>query len=405
MKHLLIRLSSVCEFAHARMCVARRYWALCLGLFAFFGVCPLATLAAPALRTVSNEHFDVVGLDQRSLSYVSELSAYAVQIAERYLKREGLAFPQPILISLRPEAHADFEGDSRIQLADRGSVRLDIRWEDSMTLERSCQLICEALLVQYAVYNHGFDAASRLRAWPVSALSRDVYLTLRPANFIALLNETRGSEVPALTAVLEPLKAGAAADGADLKFGYWLLQAMKSGSLPRNVVSGLFQQAVAGLDVEEALSSVVQAPDPTAELVPAQTWWELQMAALLGREHEVIESMDISNGWLAALARFEAPLTLESEEVALNLRSLWMHRAQPEVQVLVRARYEILRLRMARINPAYYNPARSLGVLFENLLNDVASHTYLHSLAIYLSDWEDARDMQKRIENLFDGVE
>ena len=66
----------------------------------------------------------------------------------------------------------------------------------------------------------------------------------------------------------------------------------------------------------------------------------------------------------------------------------------------MQARYEILRLRMARINPAYYNPAHSLGVLFESILNDESAHKYLHSLTIYLSDWVDAKEMQDSLENI-----
>ncbi|MFT5837457.1 MAG: hypothetical protein ACI9ZV_000962 [Candidatus Azotimanducaceae bacterium] len=371
-----------------------------VSLLALWGVCLCGLTAAPALRSASNEHFEVIGFDLRSVSYINELSLFTVQIAERYLKREGLAYPTPILISLRPEEHVDFEGDYRIRLAEPGSVQLDIRWEDSMTLERSCQLISEALLAQYAVYNHGFEAASRLRAWPVVALSRDVYFTLRPANFIELLNRTRKSELPSLTVVLEPSQADAAHE--EVTFGYWLLQAMKSGALERSAVSGLFEQAVAGIDIEEALTSALQPSGSTAELLPGQTWWVAQMDALLSREHEVIESMDISRGWLAALAHFDRPLTLESEEVTLNFRSLWKYRAQPEVQTWVQARYEILRLRMTRINPAYFNPARSLGVIYEGILSDVAAHKHLHSMAIYLSDWEDAKEMQKQVGHIFE---
>ncbi len=397
MKHLEIRLSVVCGFARARLKGVSRF---CV-VFFLFVACATHAPAAPALRIASNEYFEVVGLDLRSVSYVNELSRFTVEIAERYLDREGLAFPTPILISLRPDEHADFEGDSRLRLAERGSVQLDVRWEDSMTLERSCQVICEALLVQYAVYNYGFEAVSRLRAWPVSALSHDVYFSLRPSNLIELLNRSRENEVPLLTAVLESSQADMGAAGAGSAFGYWLLQAMKGSSLPRITVRRLFQQAVAGIDVEEALASAVQAPEPTAELVSGQTWWQGQMDALLGQEYEVIESMDISHGWLVNLARFDTPLMLESEAVTLNLRSLWMHRAQPEVREMVQARYEILRLRMARINPAYYNSARSLGVLYEGILKDASSHKYLHSLVIYLSDWEDAKDLQEKIEIIF----
>ena len=89
-------------------------------------------------------------------------------------------------------------------------------------------------------------------------------------------------------------------------------------------------------------------------------------------------------------------------ELNLDLRAIWTHRAKPEVQELVRARYEILRLRMTRINPAYYNSALYLGALFEGILNGESSHKYLHSLTIYLSEWVDAKEMQESLENILD---
>jgi len=355
--------------------------------------------AEPALRSMRGEHFEVIGFDLRSVSYVNELSIFTLQIAERYLAREGMAYPTPILISLRPGKHADFEGDYRIRLAQRGAVQLDLRWEDSLTLERTCRAISEALIVQYAVYNHGIEAPQHLRAWPVTALGIEVYFGLRPAKFIQLLNRTRENEVPLLPIVVEALQSDA--EDAPTS-GYWLLQAMKSGSMERPVLRSLFQQAIAGIDIEEALTAAVQPNAPTAEPLPGQAWWAGQLDSLLSREYDVIEPMDVSRGWLAALARFNGPLTLESGEVELNLRSLWTHRAEPEVQQLVQARYDLLRLRMARINFAYFNPARSLGVLFEVILSDAPSHKYLHALVIYLSDWEDAKEMQQAIETIFD---
>ena len=74
----------------------------------------------------------------------------------------------------------------------------------------------------------------------------------------------------------------------------------------------------------------------------------------------------------------------------------------PKVQELVQARYEILRLRMTRVNPAYYNSALSLGELFEGILNDESSYKYLHSLTMYLSEWVDAKEMQDSLENILD---
>ncbi|MDQ8195737.1 hypothetical protein QEH59_14995 [Coraliomargarita sp. SDUM461004] len=344
-----------------------------------------------------NNHFEVIGMDLRSISYVNELSAYAVQIAQRYLDREGLAFPRTILISLRPEGSVDFEGDYRIQVAERSSVLLDLRWESSMTLEVACRAITEALLLQYALYNYGKEAAFNLRTWAVAALAGEVYYALRPAQFVELLQRSRAN--PDL--LLSPLLESALRErdsSIEETSAYWIISAMKSSRLERPVIRSLFQQALAGINIETALTAAVQPLAPTAEPVSGQAWFSAQLEQLLGQEHDVIEAMNVSRDWLSALVRLEAPLVLESGEVTLNLRTLWKYRAEPQVQEFIQARYEILRLRMSRINPAYFNPARSLGVLFEGILSDAPSYKYLHSLTIYLSDWEDAKEMQEEIE-------
>ena len=374
--------------------------------FLFLTLCTsgaFAWQATPGLRSMGNEHFDVIGLHSRSVSNVNELSALSIKIAERYLPPEGLAFPANILISLRPKDHVDFKGDCRISLAERGSVQVDLRWEDSITLERTCYAISEALLVQYAIYNYGTEASNLLRSWTISALANDIYLTLRPAVFADLLKTAQEMETPELTEVLEASRSGLAVPNAA---GYWLLQAMKSGNLERPVLRSLFQQAIAGIDIEGALTAAIGSRRPAAELLPLQTWWVQELSLMFDQEYEVVETMGVSREWLAKLGRFNTPHILELQgakvELNLDLRAIWTHRAKPEVQELVRARYEILRLRMTRINPAYYNSALYLGALFEDILDDESSHKYLHSLAIYLSEWVDAKEMQESLENILD---
>jgi hypothetical protein len=352
---------------------------------------------------MGNEHFDVIGLHSRSVSHVNELSALSIQIAERYLPPEGLAFPANILISLRPKDHVDFKGDCRISLAERGSVQVDLRWEDSITLERTCYAISEALLVQYAIYNYGTEASNLLRSWTISALANDIYLTLRPAVFADLLKTAQETEATELTGILEPTRSGLAVPTAA---GYWLLQTMKSGTLERPVLISLFQQAIAGIDIEEALTAAIVPKQSTNELLTVETWWVQELNLIFDQNYEVLETMGVSREWLAALGHFSTPLIIDPQgvrkELNLDLRAIWTHRERPEIQELVRARYEILRLQMTRINPAYYNAALSLGVLFEDILSDESSHKYLHSLTTYLSEWLDAQEMQESLENILD---
>ena len=380
--------------------IVRRLVLLLLTLFASSA---FAQQSVSGLRSLSNDHFDVIGMHMRSVSYVNELSAFIVQIAERYLPREGLTFPSNILISLRPGEHVDFVGDYRIRFAERGSIQVDLRWEDSMTLERSCYAISEALLVQYAIYYYGTKAPNKIRSWTIDALANDVYISLRSAEFADLLKVAQEMDVPQLTEILEPSRSTFAVPSAG---GYWLLQIMKSGTLERPVSRSLFQQAIAGIDIEGALTAAIESRRPAAELLPLQTWWVQQLSLMFDQEYEVVETMGVSRDWLSKLGRFDIPLILglqpANEELKLDLRAIWTHRAIPKVQELVQARYEILRLRMARVNPAYYNSALSLGKLFEGILNDESSHKYIHSLTMYLSEWVDAKEMQDSLENILD---
>ena len=372
-------------------------------LLTLFSNGAFAQQSVPGLRLISNNHFDVVGFHLRSVYHVSELSALSIQIAERYLPSGGLDFPTNILISLRPDEYVDFKGDYRIHLAERGSVQVDLRWEDSMTLERSCYAISEALLVQYAIYNYGTEASNLLRSWTIDALANDIYLTLRPAVFTDLLKAAQETEVPNLAEILESSRSGLAVPNAA---GYWLLQTIKSGTFERPDLRSLFQQAIAGIDIEETLTAAIESRRSAAELLPLQTWWLQELSLIFDQEYEVVETMEVSRGWLATLGRFNTPHIVELQgakvELNLDLRAIWTHRAKPEVQELVRARYEILRLRMTRINPAYYNSALYLGALFEGILNGESSHKYLHSLTIYLSEWVDAKEMQESLENILD---
>lgn len=345
------------------------------------------------LRTLRNPYFETVGLDLRSVNYINDLTAIAVEISQRYLESEGLAYPMPILVNLRPEEHFDFEGDHQISLGPRGSVQLDLRWEEPLSLERTCYLLTDALLVQYAIFNYGPGAEANLPLWPISGLSTEVYLRLRPSAFMDRAALAKSMPLPSSAEVLfaSPENPKAAS------FGFWMLQALKGSSADRATVKKLFQLSLTGTDITEALTASVQWQVPTEEPISIEDWWETQMQKILSREYEVVESMETTRQWLHALADFSQPIKVGEEELKLNLRSLWKHRDTEEIRELVGARYEILKLRLVRANPAYYNPAQSLGTLYEVLLQEDSAYRYVHALTIYLSDWEDAKDMQAEL--------
>ena len=282
---------------------ALRCWLLVAALF--------IGIAAPVhgqtgLRNLRNPHFETVGLDLRSVNYINELSTLVVEISQRYLDREGLVYPLPILINLRPKEHFDFEGDHLISFGPRGSVQLDLRWEDGLTLERTCFLLTEALLVQYAVFNNGPSSEVNIPIWPIAGLSSEVYFRLRPSVFIERVAYAKVEPLPSVAQLFK-----AESDNMlGAKYGFWVLQALKDSSIDRKVVRRLFQLSLSGTDISEALSSVIQPQAPTEEALTLEAWWEAQMQDLLDAEYEMVESMDTTRQWLEVLADFSRPVIL-----------------------------------------------------------------------------------------------
>ena len=354
------------------------------------------SLVSARVRSVSNDYFEIATLDFRSLSYMNDLSNYTVKIAERYLDPEGMAYPKPILVSLRPDQYVDFEGDYLIRIESRNSVELDIRWNKALTLESCCLALSEALLTQYALFNYGPEGTAKLSTWPVSALSNVVYLGLRPANISYLVNQARVGIVPELSTIL-----GCKADkitAVDTTYGYWFLEAIKSSAFNRRAILNFFDRAVGGENITQLIDKEIQIKGTNDEVILLETWWRQTLASLVNRQYEVVESMADSRLWLSAIAGFSDLIKFQFEGTTLNLRSIWKYRSEPEVRDLISARREILGLRLARTNPAYYNSALFLAEVYESLLSDEHSHKYLRALTLYLNHWEDVKDMEEIIE-------
>lgn len=366
-----------------------------LPLVASFLALSMGFSVSGQMHSANNRYFETVGLDRRSVHSIDELSLYIGQRATRYVDRQDLEYPQPILLRLRPGGYVDFSGDHRIQLGEQSAVELDVRWEADLTLERTCYLLSKALFLQYTVFNYGPGRAPSMRAWPIAALATDAYLGLRPAEALrvqqALHGEVRMGAGPILR-----LKT---ADGdAPLASAYWLSQSLRGMSRNGQFVRRFFKQALSGIDVSEPLAIQLGKNTPQAPGIQLEAWWAAQKRAVLSRSLEAFESMAASREWLEAVANLDSAVLSENSG-PINLRSLRKHQDSAEVRELIEARYEILGLRLSRCNPAFFNAAQSLGALFETFLSEEPSHKYVHALVIYLSDMEDAREMEAAIDS------
>jgi hypothetical protein len=346
------------------------------------------------MESARNLFFETIGLDRRSVNYMDELSVHVGQRASRYVDQQDLAFPQPILLRLRPEAYANFEGDHRLQLGDQSAVQLDLRWDGRLTLERTCHLLAKALLLQYTVYNFGPGTAPTMHAWPVAALATDAYLGLRSAEALRMRQNLRAEAGVTADSIFRIRLADGAAPAAS---AYYMLQSFEALSPDRRYARRFFKQGLSGIDVGEPLAILLKKAVPEGAVMPVGMWWAEQKRAILARPLEAFESMEASREWLAAIADLSAAGT-GAEDASINLRTLRNYQDATAVRELIAARYEILRLRLPRCNPAFFNAAQSLGALFEIFLSDGPSHKYVHALVIYLSDWEDAKEMEEAID-------
>lgn len=340
------------------------------------------------IATAENAQFEVVGLHTRSVSYVEDLSDYVVEIAARYLDREAMQFPQRILVSLKPEDYVDFEGNYIVRIGERGFVNLDIRWEASLSLLTTCRALSDALLVRYSIFNYGESAPEALPQWPAAAIGTRAYMSLRPAQSRRLADWLDITATPTVEALFQRRWNGPERDAN----GYALLLAMQASGVERRAIRSLMAQSIAGVDVVPVLTQLIQSGGPTTESVELNDWWRVSLQQLLEPAEELMETMAASRQWIGALADFS-----DADIDEMNLKQIWNERETEAVRDLIEARYELLKLRIIWVNPAYFNAARSLGALFETYLLGDRRHMYMHRLASFLGDFEDAKVLEEAV--------
>lgn len=353
--------------------------------------------ASPRLFSASGTYFEVVGVDQRSVSYVADLGTRLVQSLSRFLEKGGVMFPERIFVTLRPQDAVDFEGSHRIRFVERGGVYLDFHWEAGLELETVCHALTEAYLLRYAIFNYGPTAPEQFPTWVVSALGSQAYLSLRPAMYTAFIRDLERRATPDLAELLETRwpERGETANLSNLRDGFWVLVSMRQSGLDRRTITSVMEQAIAGANLHGRLQEMLQPMAPADPKVDLQDWWQMQRNAALAGHQEIREPMATSRQWLEALAGFEG-VAVEDSTIK-NMRGLWQHRNDPALRTVLTARRELLGLRMTRVNPAYFNAARSLGALMEVVLEADRMHEFVAALTTYLNDWEDAKRLESQI--------
>ena len=337
---------------------------------------------AQTLRSAENSQFEIVALDVRSVHFVDTLSRHIAEIAGQLLDRRRMNFPQRILVRLKPQQHVDFQGSYRITIGERGFVTVDLLWEENLSLMQCCRALSEALLLRYSHYYFGPSAAENLREWTVASLGTRAFLKLRPALQTVLAEEIQQRQPRQLEVLLSRKWDATPQEGS----GYWFFQSLQQSGLAPREVREMFVAAVAGKDVSPMLVEILQSNNRADSL---EAWWARVRLVPVSAQRSVFESLAGSRQWIGELSEFE----LEGEPA--NFKQIWMQRDKAAVREMLEARLELLRIRITRVNPAYFNAARSLGLLFEIMLKSDRSHEFIGGLSQFLGDFEDTKEIER----------
>lgn len=375
----------------------RRSFLIWIVLLYLFSLCAV-TGEGEEIVWIEGRFFDIIGTDNRSVSFANVLGDHVAEMCQRYLKVGSHHFPKRIQVTLWPEGRMEFEGPYRIGISPRGQVGLNLRWNESLDFEVTCRAFTEAYVLHYARFNYGVDAEKRIRFWAVSALVLRNYLSLRPARMANYIHEARQSELLEIEPLLSLYLSEMTAEKMNFHQGYWMFQILRESGLTNSQVTTLLERAIAGENVATRIAEALFPKDEGQASARLEAWWQSQISNYLAREREFCDSLEISSLWIQEMANFDAYEV--SGEKLKNLMGLWNYRYNEELRSILIARCEIIRLRIEQVNPAYFNAALSLGALYETVLDAEHKHEFIRAITLYLNDWEDVKQLHARTDEL-----
>ena len=348
--------------------------------------------------TSEDSYFEVVGMDGRSVGIVSQISQHIVKSCQKYMTQLPDRYPQRVLVVLRPPSEVESGVNYKTKIHSGGFVQIDFNWDQSLDLETVCFGLTEAFVYRYAIYQYGSIGPKNCKYWPISALSSQSYLNLRSAQMDSYYGQLRTSGVPDLMTLLQ-LPNINSSKIATSREGYWMLRSLRDQSMDRGQIARLIEYSIAGNNVGELLQEFLLEQSPDAN--DLESWWFASMSALAEVPFDRVESMRISEGWIRNAVDFSA-FEKEAGREVKDIRALWKLRDNPSIREMLSARQALIALRIVRVNPAYFNAARSLALMYENILQSENSYEYLHAWTLYLGDFEDANRLQAQTYELLE---
>jgi hypothetical protein len=349
------------------------------------------------LHTDQTAYFETIGEDRRSVYAVAEVGRATVRTCDEFLAELPNGFPQRISVLLdRSTYETDNDKAYRLSITDGGFVTLRIFWNKDLSLETLCHAMMEAFLLRYVHYKYGRAATSGMRAWVIAGLGQKCFIRYRSAEaeYLAAKQWNLSPEIVART--LE-IKAG---DPCNRTLAYALLETYLASNLRREDRQQLLEFALVGGSVEVALS---KGKDEDSVDLNGQAWWERGMHSFARNHQGAVDSMETSRLWLKSLADIDAfAADPDSASSAPNLREIAAYANNAEILNVIEVRQKLLLSGMLRVNPLYYNAARSLGRYYEQILYGEPGFRRTATLIDYLNDLNAAQNLQAIAEKALD---
>ena len=346
---------------------------------------PDLSYPSEAIYSAESDYFEVVGSDIKSVQYVDELATFSQEILfdEISVRSQGTfaALPRKILIQLvkfNSEKYYD------LQINSLGFITLTLNWNSSLSLEKTLEGITAAFLTSFSYSYLGYESfnSKPIASWIIQCLSSDIYYKLKPTML-------RAVSVERLKTVGSNLFSSGFLDTNSINTpqSYILWRYFKSLDLSEAIKKGLIFDSLKGEDVSERFYQQLKVYYMVEIFSSLDLLTKLEQSLHKHRKGQ-FETMETSEEWLDSLIDFTNVRIEGIPSNDINYHKLWLHRSNPDVIQLIKARIEMINLGICRINPLYYNSAQSLGLVYQKLLRGKKAWEVLYFFRDFVNEFD-----------------
>ncbi|MBC2604024.1 hypothetical protein [Puniceicoccus vermicola] len=308
--------------------------------------------------------FEFVAADQGSLQIARKIGRQVLEVCDGLLTPPLERIPI-ITVKLAPDGSGNLEGQSYMLYQDiAGDYGLAIAWNENLSASLFTQVLTEAYLRQLVYTLSDRQRAEQVPAWLIAGANLEVQVGIRPALEEYLKELGKESEMVSLEEMVNKTDLDQLTPSERIA-SYWFLQLVTRQLGKEKAIRNYFDSIVAGRSPLEVLLQL----DEEIGTFPGgiEGWWVIGFQDIVHRENGIVLPITRSAKQLLILDRFEliengVPLITTSVE-------LWDLRKNATIKQSITNRLRDIESILPRVNPVFYNAFRSLGLVFQSLLD------------------------------------